>query len=216
MRKALALLTALVSFSCATPPPSPPPPAAIAKTPAPKVVEPVVVDGPREELIKKLDEMVQWRFSKITPEDVRTRRFGANRMGPAKEFHVDNLTLAPAVNSLASEGWAVGFYTSRMANSNVKNGASVRGPVAAAGGAWPATEDRRDIEALALLALTAKAAASGASHGVPLEARLVPASGTICLRCHADKAVGEPIAAVVYAFYRERPSVATPGRESGR
>src|SRR5262245_53732408 len=136
MRKTFPVLAALASFSCSAPPPQPPPtpPALIAKSSAPTVLEPAVLDGPRAELIRKLDEMVQWRFSKITPEDVRTRRFGINRMGPSRDFHVDNLSIAPAVNSLASEGWAVGLYVARMPNSDVSRRATIRGPVAAGGG----------------------------------------------------------------------------------
>ena len=212
MRKSLVLLTTLAILSCAAPPPPAPPPRT-AVAPAPKVEAPVVVDGPRAELIKKLDEMVQWRFSKITDDDVRTRRFGMNRMGPTKDFHIETLNISAAVNGLGSEGWTAGLYAARVSLGTTSR---FRGPVALGGGEWTAIEDRRAVEELARHAMTSRSPVVGVSHGVPLEARIVPVSAPVCQRCHQGKEIGDPAGVVVYAFHRERPSVATPGHDSGR
>jgi hypothetical protein len=216
MGKCFALLAALVSFSCA----APAPPASAAPRPRPPAIrfqEPEVIDRPRADLIKKLDEMVQWRFSSIIPEDVRTRRLGISRMAPrpAVPVHTDELAVLSGRDPLGSEGWAAAVYAVRAREESTIPG-RVRGPVSAGGGTWTATEDRRAVEELAHRAITSRAPVSGASHGIPIEARVVPASAPICLNCHVGKEVGEPVGAVVYAFHRERPSVTTPGRESGR
>jgi hypothetical protein len=202
MKKTLALLTALVSFSCA----SPPPPLA----PALRTEEPFVLDRPRAELLKKLDEMVQWRFSQITPEDLRQRRFGMNRM---PNYWIPDRPIAvhekKPIDRLSGEGWAAAVYVVRERVDDSPG--KVLGPVVAGDGSWSPLEDRRKIEELGHLAMSLKTAVSGSSHGIPLEARLVPASAPVCQKCHT-KEIGEPVGAVVYAFHRERPPVATSGR----
>jgi len=213
MKKSLALLTALASFSCAAPAPPPRPPA--APTPAPKVEEPIVLDRPRAELIKKLDEMVQWRFSQVTPEDVRKRRFGMSRMPDQLRIERDIASATmhenKPVDRLSDDGWAAAVYVVRERVDD-KSPGKVTGPVVAGGGAWSPVEERRNIEELGHRAMVLKSPLSGSSHGIPLEARLVPVSSPVCQKCHGDKEIGAPVGAVVYAFHRERPPVATSGR----
>ena len=213
MSKSLALLTAFASFSCAGAPTPPTAPRAAA----PKAEE-IVIDRPRAELLRELDRMVQWRFATLTPEDVVKRRFGITRMAPSDAFHPDLFVGAPgreAVGDLVREGWLPAVYVVEERDEPNSRG-RVRGPVTPGKGSWTAVETAQAIERLGYQAMTSNFGVSGASHGVPLEARVVPLSSAVCLKCHAGKNLGDPVAAVVYAFHRQRPAVATPGRDSGR
>jgi len=60
------------------------------------------------------------------------------------------------------------------------------------------------VRRLGIDCIKARAAIQGEIGPLALEARPVLASAPICLRCHDNRKLGDPVGAVIYAFRRPR------------
>jgi len=203
MKKSAALLVALASFSCAAPPPPPPP-----------------VDRPRAELVDRLDEAIQVRFATVTANDIARRRLGLGRVAdmlhpyvPAHggRFNAASPDERDLLRGLEAEEWLADLYlVHERQNAGVP--ALVVGPVRLTPAIPRWVEPPPEIESAGHDALTAGATRSGSARGAVLEARVVRASSTLCLKCHDRKSVGDPLAAVVYAFHKAPAKEPASGR----
>ena len=69
-----------------------------------------------------------------------------------------------------------------------------------------------EVEATGQDALRTAGSKSGVARGSALEARVVRASSPLCVKCHDRKSIGDPIAAVVYAFHKAPAKEPASGR----
>lgn len=192
MKKSIAVLAALLSFSCAAPPSTP-----------------SILDHPRAELVARLDEVIQIRFATVTAKDIRKRKLGLGRVAalqtPWSPSHGGSFSAASveereALRDLAADGWRADLYLVHE-RQNADEPGMVVGPVRLTSEIplWidpPPAVERVGYEAMG------RGPASGAARGATLEARAVRASSALCVKCHDRKSIGDPIAAVVYAFHR--------------
>ena len=203
MKKSIALLAALASFSCAAPPPAPTP-----------------VDRPRAELIEQLDRLIQTRFATVTNNDILANRLGLGRVAAMKKpwapahglrFEAANAREKETLDRLDAEQWLAEVYLVHDRDDE-QFPAMVVGPIRlnTVLPPWVTTPD--EIETLGHGVITRTGPSSGSARGAALEARVVSASSSLCVVCHSRKAVGDPLAAVVYAFHPARGADSVPAR----
>ena len=206
MKKSAALLAALASFSCAAPPSTIP-------TVAP-------VDRPRADLVARLDEVIQTRFATVTAKDIQKRRLGLGRvadlLNPYVPPHAGHFSAATpeereALRGLEAENWLADLYLVHEREDADVPGWVV-GPVRLTTSIPLWVQPPAAVELAGHQALSAARPASGSERGAALEARVVRASSPVCVKCHERKSIGDPIAAVVYAFHRTSASDPSSGR----
>lgn len=165
------------------------------------------------DLVRRVDAAIQGRFATLTEQDIKARRFGlSRRMRPAKEELAHPLVFQPEsegdrdmLAQLGKSGWRGAVFA--------LGDRGLQGPVSLAPVPWVRKADRKTIASLASKSREGNCAVQGQDGDVVLEARPVPASEKICLRCHGGvEKVGDPVGAVVYAFVRERAWVSSSGR----
>lgn len=214
-------LVVLASCSCTssgspaalTPASTGTPQAVLSRTSPSTAGSPVSREGERLDLdlVRRVDLAIQGRFAVVRPEDIRKGRLGASRVGgvePSRHSRV----FEPEADSeremlarLYAAGWLGVVYVAGDGN--------FVGPITLGRQEPSRVGDRNALRTLAAACRTSGRAVQGSDGPVVLEARPVLASQALCLRCHADKAIGEPIGVVVYAFSRGRPWVATASGE---
>ena len=158
---------------------------------------------PSSALVAGLDRMIQIRFRTITKKDIRDKKLGISRVATLVRGH--GMVLQPddseeyrAVGRLQFSGWSTSLY---VVGKRGPRG-TLTGPIKDRPDA-PAIEVRDDtLKQLALRAMADRAPVQGELADPFLEARPVFASRKQCLTCHRGMKVGEPLAAVVYAFSR--------------
>jgi hypothetical protein len=203
MKRSAAFLAALASFSCAAPPPAPP-----------------VLDRPRAELVERLEEAIQVRFATVTAKDIAKRRLGLGRVADlltpdvpphGGRFNAASPDERDLLRRLESEEWLADLYVvHERQDANVP--AMVVGPVRLTPAIPLWVDPPTEIESTGHDALAAGATRSGSARGAVLEARVVRTSSALCVKCHDRKSIGDPIAAVVYAFHKAPAKEPASGR----
>jgi hypothetical protein len=205
---ALPLLALLLS--CATPAPAPEPAPIAVKDPEVPKLERLDMD-----LVRRVDAAIQARFATLTESDLKTRRFGLTRMGPRDVAHP--LRFEPEADSdremvarLSTAGWRGAIYT--ISDGHWNSSGVVKGPVSLGTARWERAGNQETLRRLGARCLLERCPVQGQDGDVLLEARPVLASQKLCLKCHPGaKQVGDPVAAVVYAFVKDRAWVPSSG-----
>ena len=158
---------------------------------------------PSSALVTGLDRMIQIRFRSITEDDIRDNKLGISRIatlvsGHGLVFQPDDSEEYRAVRRLQFTGWSTSLYVVGKRGPR----STLTGPIKDRPDA-PAIEVKDDtLKQLALRAMADRAPVRGELADPFLEARPVFASRKQCITCHRGMKVGEPLAAVVYAFTR--------------
>ena len=160
-------------------------------------------DRPNPQLVAKLDRTIQIRYRTLTKEDIQKSRFGNSRYASLTPphgwvFQAGDSEERRAVIRLRNSGWSTSLYVVGDDGSET----TFTGPIKADKDETPVTADHGRIRTLALRSMYFQRAMKETSGGVVLEARPVLASQKKCISCHQPKKMGEPIAAVIYAFSR--------------
>jgi hypothetical protein len=161
------------------------------------------------DLVRRVDEAIQARFASVTQEDMKGLVFGITRVAPKKRAH--GWVFEPRVDSerellaaLGDKGWRGEIY---VASPGVMG---TRGPVLLGDQAIEKSH-RSAAHRLGTRCYQEGAPLQDQDDDAQLEARPVLASKPLCLKCHEERKLGKPIAAVVYVFTREKTWVPTSG-----
>jgi len=203
MKKSAAFLVALASFSCAAPPPTSP-----------------VLDRPPGELVDRLDEAIQIRFATVTAKDIAKRRLGLGRVAdmltPDVPAHGGRFNPASSgerelLRRLETEQWLADLYLVHE-RQHADEPAMVVGPIRLTPEIPLWVEPPPEVEIAGHAAMSTDGRKSASTRGAVLEARVVRASSALCVKCHDRKSIGDPLAAVVYAFHKAPAKEPASGR----
>jgi hypothetical protein len=211
MIRALSVSILALACACAAPP--------APRVPAPVVnihrtAAPAPVARPEAALVQDLDRGIQARFKDVRPSDIAVGRLGASRVGGLDGLrrgllHQELREEQQTIRELSFSGWDSAIYVVEGLSRN--RAGEVTGPIVDREETWSRFQASYGIRELAARAMASKSSERGAAAGVSLEARVVLASETSCLRCHRRNQVGDSLGAVVYAF-RPQPLLSDAGR----